>query len=84
MQHCKRLFDDSVYLKPVPCYSVTTLSVDEIQQNICLGEGFTDMDEKKFILHPTESYFVRVFVQFRTQLGKNIADTYSGHHLVYL
>jgi hypothetical protein len=64
--------------------SLTTLSADEIQQNICLGEGFTDMDEKILYFIPAEGYFVRVFVQFSAQLGKNTADMYFTHHLEYL
>jgi len=42
------------------------------------------MDEKSLHFIPTEGYFVRVFVQFRTQLGKNTADMYFIHHVEYL
>jgi len=55
-----------------------------MQQNIRLGEGFTDMDEKSLYFIPTEGYFVMVFVQFCTRLGKNIADICILHTTLYI
>jgi len=42
------------------------------------------MGEKSLYFIRTESHFVRVFLQFCTHLGKNIADMYFTHHLEYL
>jgi hypothetical protein len=85
VKHCRRLFGDSAYLLfGDSVYLLNYYFVDDIQQNICLGKGFTDMDVKSLYFIPIESDFLRVFVQFYTQVGKNIADIYITHHLVYL